>query len=1742
MERDPARLAQAVLRGESRLPRVKPARLELARGLPLYVEELLCGQDPVSLSEASRALENLWKSLQPRELADPAFGTSYLVAGCLEAASLLGLELAPIEGFQHRPDFQERQWVARPRVYVPLMNDAPVRVYQTPHRDGAPADDPDVREVAVLVSQLLGIPAPRWGLERAAPGRSKMAALFLRVLLEQWPQGMEAFKGWGREPVTLGCTGELDAEGVVHAVDGLEDKLQRFFHQHPDGTLFIPASQWKGARSVMDALSNDAMLTRGDRALARRFLRRRLLPLRSALELMIRLGVRTDAAPATRLFEKLRKSYERVTLWNNDVVDLSWTLRPDYARVDSRHPEALARLTEGEVLEALYEEWLDGNTRTLFVEGGPGSGKSIALQRLAARGDPEHLLLGPAFMVTVRDLVRVELDLARALAMGSRSELTSDECHQLVALAHSPALRGSVWLLVDGLDEADASTRQRIRELVDKWPGPTIIGARPLPNELSNQPHLRVSPLDASHQEWLFERLGKPGHWRALVGGDTPDSFQSDRRRLMISDLCSTPLGVSILAQFDEAELGPSLNVQRVLRGGVTVLLERAQKAGRISLEVFLRMRTLGLPALGKVAWAMIRKGSATLTLEDLEELGGDAPLADDVLKVVNNSDLVQRVGLMSYQFSHKSLAELCAAHHLRGRPDAERELLGRMDEPGAEAVAFHFGALVEPERLARFLQSLAVNPKSPLSSLALATRLLGAVGPGPLLAPVALDILLRRVRVASWLGDASGNLPGRLGDNEELWRALAQWAEALRPHARALIDACPPAVGQFLDGRLPPLGHHRLPAPPPWEDLHSVCDFAERLILTLGLEQQLPLAAVVRFRKGAELLQQRPPGPWVSELEPLFDMDKDGGSRGAPAEVAAAVWAVRAPPEHKLRRLDLLSKFPFHVVKPLIDLVSSRGTRDQRREALIRFALARLEFNEAEHPEHWRIRRYARMSREQLLRRWELLWRRGFLHGNAGPLNSDELNPLYKTFLEEAFGPARWRALVAWGFPTDATLTLLRDEFPAVRVEAMVQLNTFGPLSNVAAPVGALEEMLQSADDDERWMAALLRGWDRSRSLEALLQFLTRRSSREDTSSPSSAPWLMATRSHGEQARAELLHEEGKAYLRHEEGRRAFLALLDTDLGPVAEELGGLLSEGDVPPGLLVNGSPRQRRVAAQALKDRAEELAPYVDDADPEIAKLARNAVARNDMRKRTATMKAALDRMMTGDHPRRQVVTARPPLRPEQLATFDTFDALWTVLPAHELPFSQNPLPQPSWDVLQQVWEHREVAQFFGEPSKSVRLVTAYAHHPVTRRLEALYAPKHNALLMEGLKHKALAPFAVTLLRAHLPIPELLPLVSSDGPEGDKALLALEGTPQGTEAAALLRAAVLQGIAEKKDWRMLLHRLLALDGLPGIVPLLSPESPGLLRYEALNLIHEKWEEGVGESGIRPEALAWARRMEHSPEPKLQELALKVLHSSGESEDAERWRPILFRDDSPEALLVAAIRLVTRFARGEDLERLLPLTHHGRAVAEEAVMALARAGDEKVLDSLMALLESPPANLAGPSRPPWLHAIGEAVLQRGTGPQALRLARYAAHDTFLGREAARRPRLPEHLLFVVGWLGSLDSRDENDRAYDAIERRVGQFIQHVGEPVAHRLILEAAFWPAPVDVLESPLRRGAEELIQRVDERNMDILVNALREHPEDRLAYRWLAGMPKSEEALDAVWRERGVPWWPHSRPGP
>jgi hypothetical protein len=321
--------------------------------------------------------------------------------------------------------------------------------------------------------------------------------------------------------------------------------------------------------------------------------------------------------------------------------------------------------------------------------------------------------------------------------------------------------------------------------------------------------------------------------------------------------------------------------------------------------------------------------------------------------------------------------------------------------------------------------------------------------------------------------------------------------------------------------------------------------------------------------------------------------------------------------------------------------------------------------------------------------------------------------------------------------------------------------------------------------------------------------------------------------------------------------------------------------------------------------------------------------------------------------------------------------------------------------------------------------------------------------------------------------------------------------------------------------------------------LLPLLEPEVPQELRERAIEHIGAGWKTWERSAKQRPEWVVWARRAELLDDP-VREIALRLLSIVGDSADASRWRPVVERRDVPARVLAAAVRLVGRFGVESDLPAFRALVEHSPEVGCEAVAALARVGGAAVLDELVQIVNAPPAVLEG--RPwfasvDWRQVVAQAVIRFGNGEQAKRIAKETADIPEVAEFALRHARLPEHLFFLSHYLSIADSRDGEDdySQYGTALRKVERVMERVGAEEARRVLIEAVLWDES-DSYGHRHSRHFEDLVDdKIQPEDAELILRRLRTHPNHLLALGWLVSTGRGEEELDAIWRERAVPWW-------
>ncbi len=1038
----------------------------LAQALPRTAEHWFALQAPEAEVLAQALRDWLWAAAQANMEWELATGWPTLIAGCVAAAEVLGVALPDADRVHYQNSIRtELEALRPPAVYVLVQGGEPTRVLWADlcesQAQGIASQSSQAQSCAALAHTLLRHPArPVWRLGEPVRGDSQMAGLLLRLIVE-----LALPKSLRGDPI--GITGALDSEGNLLPVDGVTDKLQRFFSKFHSGTCFVPAANWAELQELRPrSFGDDFKILRGVVQPSGRLSERTwqsLHPVHSITELLVRFGIVLDHVPATRLFRDIREQARYITDWRgikrraSEIVPLQ--LHDLDHKPDPKDPlaELRSKLRPVDMAARLCHPLgglnSGGDTRGAVLSGLPGAGKSMVMRRLlfdlnAGGGQIE----GPAVLVNARR-VRAGENWAHAVARQLRPRKWN--ASQVADILNGPAMRGGIWLLLDGLDELPLRQRRSVLEDLREWPGRFVLAARKLrqTERLAGTLRLGIKDLDAEAQKRLLElehrtdiqdaldairnpywsvgqqqRKDRAAHWRAREPNPLPPAQQ------LLTELAATPLGISLLATTTKPGQLPPEGRAQLLRQGIGHLIERAEADRRITEEERLIFEAVGVGLVGAAAWSMLRDGRAVLTGGDLQwaRTQLQLPLSEyrSVSRVLAASGFVQLIGAGQYEFSHKSFAEYCAGVFLQGQPALHDELFSRIGEPGVEEIVLHLCVLSRD--VSPWLRRLATNSDCPLSALALAVRVLAECQVDAVAAEDLSRLLGRRLRLLSWF--PARDLPGDLGRPGSSWAVLGRFSSALRPHVDTLVAACHPEVKRWLED--PPAfkiqredyslqsDYYREPR---WRDgadddwmLHR--EIAEQIYL--ALRPAVPLRSLLRFRSGKEALRTRGPGDLFMELEPFLSSPEP-----YLREVAEDVWLKVAPLSRRLELLSCLRDY-IHGWHPerfkqtredIIGAVLRDGTPLQQREALVRAAVSLVSFgrNSEESQSLMDARLWSQegatisiapIRAEGWLRHWDWGWRSGLLGRTDGSL----LEQLYERFLRDENEAARWRALVA--------------------------------------------------------------------------------------------------------------------------------------------------------------------------------------------------------------------------------------------------------------------------------------------------------------------------------------------------------------------------------------------------------------------------------------------------------------------------------------------------------------------------------------------------------------------------------------------------------------------------------------------------------------------------------------------------------------------------------------------------------
>ncbi|WAS96916.1 hypothetical protein [Nannocystis punicea] len=1305
---------------------------------------------------------------------------------------------------------------------------------------------------------------------------------------------------------------------------------------------------------------------------------RHIIPVRSRTHLFVMQGIVDLGEPATGFFDKIRRSAASVTDFRGrirsaeEIVELAVHGPLEQRSVYSRGS------TNSWIVERVLA------ARRLLVLGRPGSGKSMLLRKLhhdLVAG--EQRWYGPAVRLDARR-VREGADLYSAIG-APLADVGRDE---VVGALTTPGLRGSVWLLVDGLDELGALAREELLTQLRAWPGPVVATTRHLANTPSDFAACEVDDLDRRHVDALLKLEGREElippretQWPRSVGHEIMPWT------VMQTDLCRTPLGVGLLAL---PGTRPTDARARLLRNAIHHMLHAAEQSGRISPSVRRWCERKGLPMLGALAWRMLLRGRTTLTSEDLGALERSGQLgdeeADNLHALLEAGSFVQRVGPDAWEFTHKSFVEFCAAHYLADGSEqpVPLALLARLPDPGVQEVLLHLSALRRD--VSDVLGHLLSHPEQPLTAASLAVRILLEREPGSVPIDLIVRALSRRLRLLTCL--PGHVLPGRVHVEDDVRAAILRHAVGLRRERARLYAASHPDIQAWIAG----------------EDVFEVPRYTDRDIhrsamaswaefLFRHLEPELSAPQLLRLTDGLELLGERERGPWAEELQPLLTRE------GPLAERARVAWLHGAPLHRALERLADLDEHRAGADVILL-AVRRHGSPEQRKEALLRHQLSALSFSyraPGDSPTsvsiHGRLRG---LSSEHWLSLWEWAWTAGLL--GAAYVASEEVQHLYASFLHDACGPARWRAILsrsnvdAKGAETANILcAALGDPFLPVRVEAWRRIIDGG----IQAPKERLLSSLCSLEESERRLA-----WEYftidtpDLPLDLWLAILSTTPARPSDDERPPVPSLpahdAAVQAHSERAYRALVRRAGEAVVTDPQVQALLAALERESVAAAARVVLDEIGDARMLPvvaDVLVSGSVVQRRWAAARLpfiawrqEDRALAwMTRAAVDPDPEVAQLAARYLARrrhnDDLSRPRAPTKVRAIAPDVADVAMTFVADAAAPgdelvdpITPKELGEYTHFDALWEVLGRATLRW-QNFQDMPGFAT-------EEGPEYIHELAGQAAAENAELRRAAIAAIRRLYRPDvHRSTVIADLRHPLRGYWALHLLADEPRAPDLLAGFSYGELACIRAARLLLGTDLASEAADRLAAALRAGLFTPPKpperpyerpvapvWPGLLG---ALGGLESLLRLIRSDAPEWVVKHALSFVEAHRGNLLKSATVaeRQRAAIWARGMEDA-DPERTTTALHLLSVVGDADDARRWGARWMQALPDGSVACAALELIGRLgdAKSLPLLRHIAETTEGDNILVAALSAAAELGGPQEADWMYSLLHCPP------------------------------------------------------------------------------------------------------------------------------------------------------------------------------------
>lgn len=1043
------------------VPRLTPQLRRLAEALPIVAEQWRVLRTPELATLTSTIVERWWPAAVKHHDWEEETGWPLFGASCFLAAELLGVALPGLEPTKWRWKRKIDEaliTLRRPRVLVLLRDAPPVRVLLASCAEGTDAagltasEDPWVLQCECLLGKLFGkAGAVRLALALPAEGASQLAGLLVRAFVERVLEDTPSHP-WLKIPI--GVTGELTEDGLVLPVIGCVEKVRRFFDTHTDGICLVPRANWIELSELQPRESKDdplGLATEKGRLTASQW--GCVYPITSALELAVRFGLASEDVPATRLFAVIRERAAFVSDWRGQSLHTEQLveLKLRESHLPRKRLGLPSLLSENWSIERLAQ-FLSGRRDTtgkrpvVIVSGGPGSGKSMVLQRLLHElNGGDRQLDGPAIIFRVREMREGDtwfIVLARKLNW---------PVQQVAAALSDPTLASGTVLLLDGLDEAPPPLRHRLLADAHAWPGPLVLASRQF-REAEQWPALRlvIQTLGWSERRELLELAGRADLADSLGsvhdslwdldgplqtrGSSRPEQSPSART---VADLASTPLGLSLLATLLKPSTASIDSRVQLLQEGISHLLARAEAEGKINETERRLFDGRGTLYLGAAAWKMLSDGRAILRDDDLVWASLQVQVSPYVevllLRVLDSSGFLQRCGPQEREFSHKSFAEYCAAAFLKTEPAHLDTIWERVGDSGIDEVLLHLSAIGNPTLL---LRELLDNNERPFSSLALATRILVecARKDRPPIKQIFLvvEVLKRRLRILGRF--PNWEVPADLGTPGLLWQALRRWRDVLGSHVATLIAACPMDVGQWLSDPPTPrrknrsdayhVDHSDWPTEPSTAKSISA-KLAEQLHSALRFD--IPVRALLRMRHGAALLESLPRAALLERL-PNLCADPDPIIREAALDAEAEygplnrLWKLLGPPatvysahgQEAKRRKVVLCRFILE------------GSPLQKKEALIHASMAAIKVEYSEPNDDASPQRTAYLgnpkyvlpciephtndSPSAMMAAWRNYWAMGVL----GEKGDDILEELYAVFLHDDVAEARQRAIDA--------------------------------------------------------------------------------------------------------------------------------------------------------------------------------------------------------------------------------------------------------------------------------------------------------------------------------------------------------------------------------------------------------------------------------------------------------------------------------------------------------------------------------------------------------------------------------------------------------------------------------------------------------------------------------------------------------------------------------------------------------